>query len=290
MNKTLHVNSTLRAKMLFSKVEVAGGPDSTELCSPPHGWPARFSKDRALNAFIGSGRLRGRRCRLTALPPAHLLAEASAAGVTLHPQDSRANAESLHAAMSWGVVKGFAVFELTAQPGVFAALSRQWNDVSGVWVDLTPRLDAHASMVLVESDFDPESGASGETSAAGGAAQPEGMPRVAVGPTERPLDGGGVLTASGERWRPSTGAKKSSSLSMLELSERWEALVEDDAFRADVSTLRDQRKLHDYLGTTLTTTPTSCKYIFLSNKHLAHKHTQRRAPAHCTCTQRAGPI
>lgn len=238
--------------LLSPSADVRGPIPAAELCSPPRGWPERFSQDRALNSFIGAGRLRGKRCRLTAPPPGRLFDEAASAGVLPIPGDSRANAEALHAALGWPIIKGYAVFELAAQPGVFAALARQWNCVRGVWVDLTPRPDAHASLVLVESEIETEVGASSGP-ASGAECPPEagaptsGAPAAPGGQGSLGASTDGVLTATGERWRPSSSPKKAPSLSMLEQRERWQALASDHFFRADVSALRDQLSLHAYL-------------------------------------------
>jgi hypothetical protein len=249
--------------LLSNSADTSGPIPAAELCSPPRGWPERFSQDRALNSFIGVGRLRGKRCRLTSPPPGRLFDEAAAAGGLPAAGDSRANAEALHAALGWPIIKGYAVFELAAQPGVFAALARQWNCVrGGVWVDLTPRPDAHASLVLVESEVEPE----GNVDSASGIAYPLDAGGRASGAPQSPggegsvvtgtkSDGGtvagatgeGVLTATGEHWRPFSSPQKAPSLSMLEQRERWQALASDTYFRYDVSTLRDQASLHSYL-------------------------------------------
>ncbi|EOD36614.1 hypothetical protein EMIHUDRAFT_455008 [Emiliania huxleyi CCMP1516] len=201
--------------MLLSSTGGSTSPPLTAdaLCSPPRGWPGCF-KQRALSSFVGAGVLRGRRCRLTARPPHKLTAEAAAAGVRLSADDSCANAAAVHAALGLPVVKGYAVFELRDRPGVFAAARRHWNAAaaSGAWVDLTPRAEELASMVLVESEL-----------VAHGSGEPEG------------------------RWRPEGAKRPLSSLSLLEVRRAWEELEGSADFRADVSLLRTDQQLRTYL-------------------------------------------
>jgi len=75
---------------------------------------------------------------------------------------SYTNAKAVEKRTGWAVVGGFALFErVTASPATPAAEAfvihqHWWNervkDGKGVWIDLTPRVEAsHAKLVLVES-------------------------------------------------------------------------------------------------------------------------------------------
>ena len=75
--------------------------------------------------------------------------------MALASNDSFGNAEAVHLALGWEVIKGFVVFELGDQPEgeAFVAHKRWWNAKpnTGVWVDLTPRPEGVLQMVLLES-------------------------------------------------------------------------------------------------------------------------------------------
>ena len=199
--------------------------ESDELLSPPRNWPKSFQQTAELNTFIGRGRLNGRRCRLVAEPAASV--RAMAAGVELVPDDSISNATRLHASLGWDVVKGFAVYELKTQANTFVAQQRWWNiNTQGAWVDLTPRPADHGSMVLVESAL----GAPLPPPAEKKRAEPVPGSGTEEGESEESEESEGESEGESEsdeepdQWRSQRYAQ-SSSLSMLQQLESWEALA-----------------------------------------------------------------
>jgi hypothetical protein len=130
-------------------------PNDAELTSPPSKWPDCF-KEQPLKSFL-SKVLKGTRCRLTDEPPQSVLTESFE--VKVDALDSAATAERVRDALGWQVIKGFALLEATK--GVYVARPRWWNEhsASNMWVDLTPRAEGHAKMVLVESTVTPEEAA-----------------------------------------------------------------------------------------------------------------------------------
>ena len=235
--------------MLLSSTGGSTSPPLTAdaLCSPPRGWPGCF-KQRALSSFVGAGVLRGRRCRLTARPPHKLTAEAAAAGVRLSADDSCANAAAVHAALGLPVVKGYAVFELRDRPGVFAAARRHWNAAaaSGAWVDLTPRAEELASMVLVESELVAHGSGGADPPADTAAAPPPPAAAAAAATAAAAVEAASSAEPEG-RWRPEGAKRPLSSLSLLEVRRAWEELEGSADFRADVSLLRTDQQLRTYL-------------------------------------------
>lgn len=120
------------------------------LISPPTGWPKCFQENATLKGLLGKKGLAGKRCRLTALPSKD--DQAKYAAVDINPEDSFGNAEKVQQACGWEVIKGYAVYELKGAEGTFVGHKRWWNQKeSGVWVDPTPRVDAVAELVLLES-------------------------------------------------------------------------------------------------------------------------------------------
>ena len=224
------------------------------LLSPPRGWPQSFRTDHRLSGFIGSASgLGGRRCRLVGRPPDRLVAQVVAAAIELKPHDSLANAAALEAKLGLARMRGYALYELEMHPGVFAAREHHWNRLEDVWLDLTPRPEAHESIVLVDTE-DREQGEPSSrpaTSSVYDAQRSVGsdppVPHEAPSFPARVEASCAVRTASGERWQPSSTPQKASSLSILEAREQWEALVSDLTFRAEVSALRTEPLLHSYL-------------------------------------------
>ena len=102
-------------------------------------------------AQLGKKQLAGKRCRLTAGPGKEDLAKVSA--VSINPENSFANAEAVQQACNWQVIKGYAVYEIANSGGTtFVGHKRWWNQKdSGVWVDVTPRVEGVKELVLLES-------------------------------------------------------------------------------------------------------------------------------------------
>ena len=127
--------------------EASSGP----LLSPPSNWPATFKENKLLKSFMGK-QLKGTRVRLTGVPSSDDAARVE--HVALASNDSFGNAEAVHLALGWEVIKGFVVFEL-AETSTFVAHKRWWNarpsGSSTVWVDFTPRPEGVTDAVLVES-------------------------------------------------------------------------------------------------------------------------------------------
>lgn len=144
-----HVTQTTRMASP-SVVPSRPGLVSGRLLSPPREWPAAFSSNPNLKALMGRRALRGKRCRLTALPAPQDVAAASSLSLS---DDSFANASEVHARLGWTLVRGYAIFELEGEDA-FVGHKRWWNEKpSGVWVDLTPRGEGQERMVLLESEL-----------------------------------------------------------------------------------------------------------------------------------------
>ena len=139
--------------MIASSSEENGYIHAVEdLLSPPRGWPASFKSNKVLSGFLNKS-IKAKKARLTALPPAEILAEAAA--VTISKVDSEMNANRLAEALGWKVETGFAIFELEEVPNVFVAKKASWNvHPRNIWVDLTPRPERHAEVLLVAADQD----------------------------------------------------------------------------------------------------------------------------------------
>lgn len=137
-----------------SKSDVAPPPPSpqpspSELISPPRNWP-----DSAAGAtkFV-SKVLKGTKMRLVGgMAPEN---EAVLAGVTLRIADSRGNAMRVRERTGWTILRGFVLYERReVQDGdePYVGVAHYWNATPrGLWIDATPRLPQHASLVLVES-------------------------------------------------------------------------------------------------------------------------------------------
>ena len=82
--------------------EASSGP----LLSPPSNWPASFKENKLLKSFMGK-QLKGTRVRLTGVPSSDDAARVE--HVALASNDSFGNAEAVHLALGWEVIKGFAV-------------------------------------------------------------------------------------------------------------------------------------------------------------------------------------
>lgn len=111
----------------------------------PRNWPACFKENAALKAFLNKT-IKGKKVRLTSMPPDDIVEAIK--GVALKTDNQ---ALEISDTLGWEVVRGFAVFEVEQQPGVFVAQERTWNlHPRNIWV----RLDAAAfdEVVLVEAD------------------------------------------------------------------------------------------------------------------------------------------
>lgn len=119
------------------------------LLSPPRNWPQSFS-GKPLQAYLAS--LGAQRVRLCAAPDA-ALGEAAAKLAVSPGASSLDHAVAARSLKGWPVVAGYAVYEVDDSPDSFVAKERFWNarGKAGAWVDLTPRSEAHAQLVLVEA-------------------------------------------------------------------------------------------------------------------------------------------
>ena len=128
------------------------GAEEVGLLSPPRNWPDCFSSAK-LKSYVMT-ELKGRRVRLSEAPePEHVR---MAAGMKLSASDALGNAVRLRDKYGWDVLGGFTLYEsLSPASGAahgYTSRPHYWNsNARGLWLDLTPRPDAHASKVLVES-------------------------------------------------------------------------------------------------------------------------------------------
>ena len=124
------------------------------LLSPPAGWPACFQQSVPLKRFV-SKVLKGKRCRLTDRPPADVRAEAARC-----PEEGELrDAQRVSTQLGWPIVRGYALYERSAAPGVYVAKPHAWHThpTRGMWVDLSPR--RQPQLVLVEAPIPPGSSA-----------------------------------------------------------------------------------------------------------------------------------
>jgi hypothetical protein len=125
------------------------------LVSPPRNWPASFKANKTLSSFLNKT-LKAKKARLTSLPVADVVAETEAASLPPRSHaDSAYNADRVHDTLGWPVLRGFAVYELAEDAGIFVARPYSWNaHPRNIWVDMTPREKHLSDILLVEADVD----------------------------------------------------------------------------------------------------------------------------------------
>lgn len=145
--------------MISSDPDESGWTHANEDLILPRNWPAAFKQNKTLSNFLNNT-IKATKARLIATTLADDIATAvKQAAQSLpsrfNPADNAANADRVHAALGWPVLRGFAIFELEGSPNIFVARRHSWNaGPRNVWVDLTPRPKHHAEVgiLLVEAD------------------------------------------------------------------------------------------------------------------------------------------